>query len=823
MFRVTPDGAYHVLYTFRGYANGTAPAASLVIGTDGQLYGMTEFGGDSNEDGTIFKISPDGAYTLLYKFNGSVDGSQPEAALVQASDGNFYGVTPAGGAHGKGTVFRITPQGQFTLLHTFSGSDGDTPQSRLVEGAPGMLYGNTGRGGDLDHCRHSGCGTIFTVNLNGNLRTTFQFEEDKHGSGPNSDLFQGSDGDLYGTTQAGCENINPACNGSIFSVTLAGNLSTLYTSDLSTWTAPEPGGLVQSDSGEFWGATYTGSLGSNGTVYKFTPSSPLPGPVQLSFHKKIVRPNTRATLNWKVVNAASLTMQQCFASIQGAPAGAGTWTGKQTGASNGSTFSGSATITPTVEGTYTYALTCGGIESGFATLTVGTPPPLVIGTASLPAGMLGTPYSAKLAATGGDGDFTWSVSSGALPPGLTLAPGGTLAGTPTGAGTFNFAVRVQDGEDTPVSTTGELAITVQPAASKVTVQVSPSTIATGQNVTLTATVAGVQGAQPPGGTVQFTANGNTIGPAVTVAGGAAALSGALFTTPGTYSIVAHYSGDGNYGGGASAGVQLTVTAPVPGISVTVNPATIDAGGSTTLTAQLAGTPAPTGTVQFLANGTKVGPPAGIASGVAMLASQVFATPGSYAITAVYGGDAAHAGATSSAVTLTVSAVTASLTAVPPTVTVAAPGASGSTTLQLARFTSDAVSFTCAGLPAGAACRFGPLQGTGLNGTVSMQITTIKGGDSARLEPFRQGEDWDIRYAGVLPGMLGFAGLLGRRRRRVRHLFSCLLIAAAGLSLGCGVHVYGTPSGSSSVTVTASAGGQTAKTTVNLTVGRSPKH
>ena len=824
VYRLSPDGVLTVLYNFQGDTDGAAPLAPLILGNDGQLYGTTTYGGDANLDGTIFKISPDGTYTLLHRFNDPVDGSRPATALVQASDGNFYGVTPQGGANRKGTIFRITSSGDFTLLHTFSGSDGSKPQSRLVEALPGILYGSTILGGDMSRCSSAGCGTIFKMDFPGNVATIFRFEDEEHGSFPQSDLFQASDGNLYSTAGGSSACIAakyPACFGSIFSVTPAGNLSTLYTSNnlKDSVGATNYGGLLQSSSGDFWGATWyttdSGQITSYGTIYKFQPASTLPPPIQLSFVKDLVKPNTPATLNWKVVNAASLTMQQCYAFIQNVPAGAGTWTGLQTGTVTGSTMSGSTTITPTEIGTYTYALTCGGIESGFATLTVG-PPPLVIKAASLPNGMVGSPYSVALTTTGGYGATTWSISSGNLPPGMTLtANTGILLGIPTEAGTFNFAVKVEDSEDTPATATASLAITIQPAASKIIAQVSPSTITTGQNVTLSANVTGVPGAPIPGGTVQFIANGKNIGSAVSVATGTASLSGAFFTAPGTYSIIAQYSGDASYNSASSASVQLTVAAPVPGISVTVNPSTITAGGSTTLTAQLAGTPAPTGTIQFLANGANIGSPVTLVAAVATLADQVFSTAGTYAITAVYGGDGNYAGTTSSAVTLTVSSIAALLTASPQTITVASPGASGSTTLHLSNFSSDAVKFSCSGLPIASSCSFGHLQGTGMDGTATMVMTT-SAAYSAHLD-FWGSSGSGVVYAGVLPGILSLAGFFLNRRRYGKGLLLCVILAVAGFATGCGVKVNGTPPGSYPITVTASNGAQTASTIVSLNV------
>ncbi|MGA2687698.1 MAG: choice-of-anchor tandem repeat GloVer-containing protein [Candidatus Korobacteraceae bacterium] len=129
--------------------NGQGPYfESLVQGTDGNLYGTTYQGG-ANSFGTVFKVNPStGTLTTLHSFaGGTTDGSFPGAGLVLASDGNFYGTTTQGGSNTYGTVFKITPAGTLTLLHSFTVVDGRGPWSGLVQGTDGNLYGTTTFGG----------------------------------------------------------------------------------------------------------------------------------------------------------------------------------------------------------------------------------------------------------------------------------------------------------------------------------------------------------------------------------------------------------------------------------------------------------------------------------------------------------------------------------------------------------------------------------------------------------------------------------------------------------------------------------------------------
>jgi uncharacterized repeat protein (TIGR03803 family) len=159
VFKITPAGVETVLYSFGGgTTDGSTPYAALILGRDGNFYGTTSNGG-TNGYGTVFRITPAGAETVLYSFAGGItDGSFPAAALIQDSDGNFYGTTQAGGTGNFGTVFRITPAGVETVLHFFAGgtTDGGFPTAALIRGGDGIFYGTTLNGGS------SNLGTVYT-------------------------------------------------------------------------------------------------------------------------------------------------------------------------------------------------------------------------------------------------------------------------------------------------------------------------------------------------------------------------------------------------------------------------------------------------------------------------------------------------------------------------------------------------------------------------------------------------------------------------------------------------------------------------------------
>lgn len=143
IFKMTPTGTLTVLYNFCNNGspcpNGDNPGV-LVLGADGNFYGVCSTGGDSNNDGTLFQITRTGAFTLLHTFD-SADGRSP-AALVQGSDGNFYGTAMQGGSNGDGTIFKITPTGTFTKLIDLDNAEGLYPET-MLQYTSGLFNGAT--------------------------------------------------------------------------------------------------------------------------------------------------------------------------------------------------------------------------------------------------------------------------------------------------------------------------------------------------------------------------------------------------------------------------------------------------------------------------------------------------------------------------------------------------------------------------------------------------------------------------------------------------------------------------------------------------------
>jgi uncharacterized repeat protein (TIGR03803 family) len=339
LFRVTPDGGFTTLRTFAGGAlvpSGTQPYGALILASNGNIYGTTTRGGQGNCSdgntlgcGVVFSLTPDGSYNVIYAFSGDPDGSLPSgviqardgdlygvaflglhsppnvyrlttdgshsivqtfnagdgpsigANLIQAADGNFYGTQESGGGSDLGVVFRLTPEGVLTGLHSFDGMgrDGASPRAALVEGEDGFLYGTTQQGGGGRP--FLGYGTIFRIRPSGaDYEVVYQFSGGADGAYPAAAMVEGSDGNIYGTTNAGGTVIQPDCGagcGTIFRLLPDGTLQTLYAFDIAT-TGVSPNGLIEGQDRAFYGTTVDGGPGHGGTLFRMRVTEPPPPP-----------------------------------------------------------------------------------------------------------------------------------------------------------------------------------------------------------------------------------------------------------------------------------------------------------------------------------------------------------------------------------------------------------------------------------------------------------------------------------------------------------------------------------------------------------------
>ena len=257
-------GRFSELYSFGDESQGAAPLFGLIQGSDGNFYSTTSTGG-ANDAGTVFKLTPDGAQTVLWSFGAGSDGSQPLSSLLQASDGDLYGTTAEGGAYGSGTVFRISLGGSESVLWSFGeASDGARPSGNLIEGRDGDIYGMTEYGGT------EGGGTVFRLTPSGAETVMLSFG--RFNGGPSEPQFNGltqdSDGTLYGLTAGGGTN----SEGAIFKLSPDGAVTTLYSFHQRDIGAFPTDSLVKASDGNFYGMTLAGGTNNRGVLFQMSPS-----------------------------------------------------------------------------------------------------------------------------------------------------------------------------------------------------------------------------------------------------------------------------------------------------------------------------------------------------------------------------------------------------------------------------------------------------------------------------------------------------------------------------------------------------------------------
>jgi uncharacterized repeat protein (TIGR03803 family) len=264
ILKVTPEGHEQVIYSFCSVTNcadGSAPAGGLTLRPDGHFIGTTTSTGAEFGAGTVFDVTQTGTLTTLHAFTGT-DGSQPLAPPILGPDGSFYGVTSNGGNHEScGTLYRITGS-EFSVLHYFDEVDGCSPTGALVLGTDGNLYGTAQYGGNEND------GAVYQVVLRPGKATIVNWLYAFNGNGgPVGALIEGSDGNLYGTTE-GRDN----GSGLIFQITSTGSLTVLHElNGTSDGSSPQAGLTLASD-GNFYGTAVNGGEYGGGTLFQVTPS-----------------------------------------------------------------------------------------------------------------------------------------------------------------------------------------------------------------------------------------------------------------------------------------------------------------------------------------------------------------------------------------------------------------------------------------------------------------------------------------------------------------------------------------------------------------------
>jgi uncharacterized repeat protein (TIGR03803 family) len=239
---------YTDLYDFDG-THGASPAYPQLLaqGQDGNLYGTAPSGGSNS--GVVFRVTPAGALTVIHTFNN--DGFRPNAGLALGTDGNFYGTTVLGGTNNVGEIFKVTPSGTLTVLYSFTnGSDGAYPYGTPTLANDGNFYGLTQSA------------TAYKITPSGTFKLLGTIPDRSF-----APLCLGKDGNLYGTTQHG-GSLN---QGTVFKMTTAGKVTVIYNFDVTHGGVPW-GGLVQGADGNFYGTASGGGSGGGGVVFRVTPA-----------------------------------------------------------------------------------------------------------------------------------------------------------------------------------------------------------------------------------------------------------------------------------------------------------------------------------------------------------------------------------------------------------------------------------------------------------------------------------------------------------------------------------------------------------------------
>lgn len=264
IFEINAAGQPSTLYSFGATGtDGITPQATPIADSAGNIYGTTR-GGGANNQGIVFKIDTAGHETVLYSFGATAnDAVAPTTSLITDSAGNFYGTTGAGGAANLGTVYKIDTKGKETVLHSFgSGSnDGQTPAGTVVMDGSGNLYGGTTAGGA------NGKGTIYKIDISGNESVLYSFGASaSDGIQPVGNLLLDSAGNLYGYTyQGGASNV-----GTVFMVDPSGKETVLHSFGASASDGQFPfagGGLILDSAANLYGVTYGGGANNVGAVF----------------------------------------------------------------------------------------------------------------------------------------------------------------------------------------------------------------------------------------------------------------------------------------------------------------------------------------------------------------------------------------------------------------------------------------------------------------------------------------------------------------------------------------------------------------------------
>jgi uncharacterized repeat protein (TIGR03803 family) len=327
VFKVSPDGELVWSRPFHGVADGEHPIGELVQGCDGSLFGTTHSGG-THGYGTIFRLTAAGAIKAIYSFNG-YDGAGPSGGLVRGVDGYFYGTTQAGGGlfsypfgTGDGTLFRMSCEGALTTLHKFTNPatnidteseiQGTVPTGQLIRRNDGCFYGVTE--GRLTRAGTNFWGSVFKIDPNGTLSTLLYFDTSQSdAANPVGPLVTGYDGSLYGVTTQGGASVDDgaAGYGTVFKIAPAGTFLNIVSFRGTNGCNPFSG-LIRGKDGSLYGTTHGNNIygtdfGNDifpGTLFKLSISRPV---LSIAHRQQLVHPtNAEVTVTGQTKSRANV-------------------------------------------------------------------------------------------------------------------------------------------------------------------------------------------------------------------------------------------------------------------------------------------------------------------------------------------------------------------------------------------------------------------------------------------------------------------------------------------------------------------------------------
>jgi uncharacterized repeat protein (TIGR03803 family) len=274
IFKITANNQYSILHAFMSYGDGQFPYGTPILDQSGNIYGTT-----SSTAGTVFEIGSEG-YSVRYEFGGAGDGYAPHAGVVEDAAGNLYGTTSSGGDDtcrglltGCGVVFKLTPDGKESILHTFEHeADGACPEGGLAIDPAGNIFGTTYLGGTT-YCGGNGCGALFKIAPDGTFTTLRAFLGPSHksdGAFPTAGVVVDKKGNIFGTTSEGGTGCPYTGCGTVFEFNAAGHYEILHhfggMPDGELPLAP----LIEKN-GKLYGTTQLGGANGFGTVFRMTP------------------------------------------------------------------------------------------------------------------------------------------------------------------------------------------------------------------------------------------------------------------------------------------------------------------------------------------------------------------------------------------------------------------------------------------------------------------------------------------------------------------------------------------------------------------------